>query len=142
MYFDFTLEEDVKAAQKWLENAIEKQYYVSMRKRSGQRTLSQNAYLHVLFNIFSLDSGYSTEEVKQRIFKTIVNRDVFCVVDELSGDIYVRSTAELSKDEMSFCIDRFRNFAAMEMGIYLPFAHEHTELHKAKQYIEKNKKWL
>lgn len=141
MYYDLSKKESIREAEDWLQKQIENQSYIKMRVRSPKRSLSQNAYLHVLFGIFALDTGIDIEEVKQNIFKRVVNNRTFVYLDN-EGYARARSTADLSKEEMTFCIEKFRHFSSMELGIYLPSPNEHDELMKAEILIEKNEQWL
>lgn len=144
MWFDLKDKEQAKEASKLLDSYSKRGEYVKIVARSPQRTLPQNAYMHVLFSIFSLETGYSNEYTKQYIFKRFVCHDVFLDVEIVDGKevVQVRSTNDLSKAECHLCLERFRNFAALELGIYLPQPHERSELAKAENYINKNRDWL
>jgi hypothetical protein len=55
-------------------------------------------------------------------FKRLVNRDLFIStrVDRYAGEVEViRSSADLTKEEMSMAIDRFKRWGS-ENGIYMP----------------------
>lgn len=54
----------------------------------------------------------------------------------------LRSSAELDTEEMSVSIERFRNFASSEVGIYLPSPNERELLIYMQQEIERNKEFL
>lgn len=109
--------------------AIEKiKYFISegkifeLKAKRERRTISQNSYLHLLFSWFALETGYTTDEVKQDIFKKIVNPNTF-YEGEFGKLIKIerwRSTASLNTEEMTLCINRFRDYASKEAGIYLP----------------------
>jgi hypothetical protein len=112
--------------------AIDKlKYFFSKGKRfelkakNDRRSISQNSYLHLILTWFSIETGYTVEEVKQEIFKKVVNSSLFDD-GEIEGKIKGlkiqrwRSTASLDTAEMTLAIDRFRNFSSKELGIYLP----------------------
>jgi len=91
------------------------------------RTLSQNSYLHVILAYFGQQYGESAEYVKTNLFKRAWNPDLFVrsKVDPILGEIrYLRSSADLTKEEMTTAIERFRNHASMDAGIYIPSADE------------------
>lgn len=91
------------------------------------RSLSQNSYLHVALTYFAKEYGESLEFVKQQFFKKAWNPDLFIRrrQDRLLGDVpYLRSSADLSKEEMTLAIERFRNHASSDAGIYIPSADE------------------
>ena len=112
--------------------AIEKiNYYIKQGKRfelkakHDRRSISQNSYLHLILTWFSIETGYTLEEVKQDIFKKVVNSSLFDD-GEIEGKIKGlkiqrwRSTASLDTKELTLAIDRFRDFSSKELGIYLP----------------------
>lgn len=104
---------------KWL---ISKGKTFELKEKRQKRSLSQNRYLHLLFEWFAIETGYTADEVKQEIFKKHINADIFYVeqVDNIISIERWRSTADLKTDEVTICIDRFRDFASKELGIYLP----------------------
>lgn len=86
------------------------------------RTPNQNRYLHLLIGIVAMETGNSLEDAKVCYFKRIVNPDIFCIkkTDRFGNTIDVlRSSADLSQEEMSMAIDRFKKWGA-ENGIYMP----------------------
>ena len=86
------------------------------------RTSSQNRYLHLLIGVVAMDTGVTLEYAKQEYFKKLTNRDVFCVEveDKFCGKVErLRSSAELTKEEMSTAIDRFKQWGR-EQGMYMP----------------------
>lgn len=122
-----------------------KPYMVEVKVKRSMRSLSQNSYLHVLISFFALEYGCSTEEAKIDYYKRLCNRDLFVrhkrnkQGKEIST---VRSSSELTTDEMSLSITRFRNWSSAEGGIYLPSADEHNYLTYCQQQIENNKDYL
>lgn len=95
-----------------------------LKAKNDKRSISQNSYLHLILTFFGLETGYTMEEVKQEIFKKHVNSSLFYEgqKEKIHGIIteHWRSTASLDTAEMTLAIDRFRNFSAIELGIYLP----------------------
>jgi len=119
---------------------------VELRSKK-QRTLNQNAYLHVLFGYFASQYGETADYVKEEYFKKLVNRDWFVVssgIDKFTGRLRerVRSTSELTIEEMSACIDRFRNWSSKEAGIYLPTSEEGILLRQCEIEISKAERFL
>lgn len=87
-----------------------------------QRTPAQNRYLHLLIGVLAMETGNTLEYSKEWYFKRLANPGLFIrkVSDPFAGEVEVlRSSADLSKEEMSTAIDRFKMWAA-ERGIYLP----------------------
>ncbi len=123
-----------------------KKCIVDLTEKRPQRTLSQNAYLHAALGYFGSQFGYEIEEVKAWYFKELCNPELFVRYepDKLTGEQRkrLRSSADLTTDEMTLAIDRFRNWAANKSGIYIPSPDEHRmvmqmeiEAQRAKQYL-------
>ena len=117
-----------------LGSQIDKQRFVTRAKALMQkgavieltekafRTPNQNRYLHLLIGIVAMETGNSLEDAKVCYFKRIVNPDIFCIkkTDRFGNTIDVlRSSADLSQEEMSMAIDRFKKWGA-DNGIYMP----------------------
>ena len=116
-------------------------------KTKKQRSLKQSAYLHCLFDYFGCQYGESGSYVKEEYFKKLVNPDIFVLsegVDRFTGRQHyqLRSTADLTTEEMSICIDRFRDWASKEAGIYLPTAAEGALLRLCEIEISKAQRYL
>ena len=87
-----------------------------------QRTVGQNNYLHLLLGVIAMDTGNTVAHVKAWYYKRLVNPDLFVVEakDPFLGDIEVlRSSKDLTKEEMSESIDRFKRWGN-ENGYYMP----------------------
>nr|DAP38307.1 MAG TPA: NinB recombination protein [Caudoviricetes sp.]DAU00361.1 MAG TPA: NinB recombination protein [Caudoviricetes sp.]DAX31607.1 MAG TPA: NinB recombination protein [Caudoviricetes sp.] len=118
---------------------------VELTEKRGKRTLKQNSYLHLILSYFALQYGERMEWIKQEFFKRHVNPDLFLREKEGQGigRYYVlRSSSELDTKEMSTAIDRFRDWAAKEAGIYLPSSDEHGMLGEMEREVELNKRWI
>jgi len=120
-----------------------KVFELTEKKRT--RSISQNSYLHLILSLFAYETGYTTEEVKQEIFKKIVNSDTFYDGEVDKGLVCIqrwRSTANLTTKEMNLCIDRFRDYSSKEAGIYLPEPNDLALIDEAKIIVETNKQYL
>lgn len=109
-----------------------------------ERTRSQNAYLHLIVGYFAMETGYTAEWVKRECFKRAANADIFRIErDGVLGAVEdLRSTAELTKEEMSLAIDRFRDWAAAEADIYLPEANESAFLREIEVELNRSARYL
>lgn len=88
----------------------------------GQRTRQQNRYLHLIIGVLAMETGSSLEYAKEWYFKRLANPELFLrsKEDRFAGQVeVVRSSTELTPEQMSIAIDRFKRWAA-EQGIYLP----------------------
>ena len=118
---------------------------VELTEKRGKRTLKQNSYLHLLLSYFALQYGERMEYIKQEFFKRHVNPDLFLREKEGKGIgryYTLRSSAELDTKEMTIAIDRFRDWASKEVGIYLPTPEEHGILGEMEREVEMNKRWI
>ena len=81
----------------------------------SRRTSSQNNYLHKILTYFANELGESMEYVKETYFKRMCNADLFVYTqtDKVTGEEVgrLRSTREISREDMTTAIERFRKFA-------------------------------
>lgn len=112
----------------------------------ANRTKKQNAYLYLLFGYFGVETGNNVETVKNEYFKAAVNPDYFVrqkYDSVLKHDrTYLRSTRDLTVEEMCICIDRFKIWSAKEAGIYLPDAEDKEKVRYMELEVERNNKFL
>ena len=91
----------------------------------SKRSLNQNSYLHVLLRIMALETGVKEKYAKDVYFKQFANMDIFLreAVDPVTGNVIqsLKSTSELTLEEMSRAINNFRHWAE-DNGYYLPEA--------------------
>lgn len=108
------------------------------------RSLQANKYLHLMLSKFALEYGYTLDEVKTHFYKVTVNPDLYIRerVDKFSGEIYkyVRSSAELTSDEMSKSIEAFREFWLEEGGYRFPSSDEYIALLHIQHDVENESK--
>lgn len=118
---------------------------VDLTEKKPRRSLPQNKYLHVILAYFGTQTGNTLEWVKQQCYKKLVNPDLFIreKEDKYLGRIKVlRSSADLDTSEFSLSIERFRNWAAQEAGIYIPSADEAILIQQMEIEIERSKEFL
>ena len=118
---------------------------VELTEKKPRRSLPQNKYLHVILAYFGTQTGNTLEWVKQQYYKKLVNPDLFIreKEDKYLGRIKVlRSSADLDTSEFSLSVERFRNWAAQEAGVYIPSADEAILIQQMEIEIERNKDFL
>lgn len=112
---------------------------------ASKRTYKQNNYLHTILAFFALECGMDKNSVKQQLYKTLCNADLYVRKEfnpKLNMEVVViRSSSELTTEEMSLSIDRFRKWSE-EQGIYLPSPEEQNYLEQMALMVEQNKRWL
>lgn len=138
MYYDLS---DFVARERFTRRAkalTEKGARVELREQTN-RTLNQNAYLHLILGYFATETGYTLDYVKRCYFKELVNGDLFVTEsDGKFGKVQdLRSTADLTKEELSKAIDRFRFWSETEAGIYLPEADEREYIQSIEIELDK-----
>lgn len=124
---------------------VKKGVIVELTEKKPQRGLRANRYLHVILSYFALEIGETMEWVKQKYYKEMVNPELFVreKEDNFIGKVkYLRSSADLDSAEFALSIDRFRNFASQEAGIYLPTPEEHVFIQQMEVEISRHKQYL
>lgn len=115
---------------------------IEILEKSKKRTYSQNNYLHLILGWFALEYGETLEYVKQIIFKQWVNAEIFRYefINEKSGEVREawKSTAKLSRNELTAAIERFRNYSAKNLNLYLPEPGDLTLLEEIENEVEKH----
>ena len=109
------------------------------------RSLRQNAYLHCILGILAMDQGLTIAYVKEYYYKRLVNPDIFIYTkeDKILGKVeMLRSSKELTKEEMTKSIDKLRNWSSSELGCYLPSADEESLLQQAELEIQRYRSYI
>ena len=110
----------------------------------SRRSSQQNAYLHTILTYFANELGESMEYVKETYFKRLCNPGLFVYtqVDRVTGKETerLRSTREISREDMTVAIERFRKFAS-DNGCYIPSSEEHEYLRQMEYENEKMRVW-
>mgnify|MGYP003638903080 FL=1 len=146
MILDATKQFDIERARTRLEKLIENKCKFELTEKKPVRSVSQNAYLHLIIGWFAIEYGETIDYVKRMMFKKLVNPEIFIFEREntKTGEKRkeLRSTATLDSREMTNAIDRFRDYSSKEFGVYLPEAGEIDFLNEIKTQIENNKNYL
>lgn len=117
---------------------------VELTEKKPQRSRAQNSYLHLLLGELALQTGNTIEWVKVEYYKKSCNRDLFVTrrADKMLGSAEVlRSSADLTTDEMTLSIERLKKWAA-EGDIDLPDAEDRAWLDYIEKEINNNRMWL
>ena len=143
MLYDLSSDFHRKSFMARVENLMDKGAIVEMTEKAF-RTPNQNRYLHLLIGIVAMETGNTLEDVKREYFKKIVNPDIFLSwnTDARGNGIAVyRSTAAVSKEELSVAIDRFKRWGS-ENGIYMPDATDDIALREIEIQVGRNRAFL
>lgn len=145
MQYDGSNPLQAQQARTKLEKMIKEQKVFELTEKKPKRSLSQNKYLHVILSYFGCQIGETMEYVKRNYYKILCNKDTFVREreDKFLGRIkYMRSSAELDSAEMSMTIERFRNFASAQCGIYIPSPEEERLIQLMEIEVERNKHYI
>lgn len=118
---------------------------VELTEKKPKRSLQSNKYLHVILGYFACETGNTLEWVKQQYYKKLVNPSIFIREkdDKYLGRIKIlRSSADLDSAEFALTIDRFRNWASAQCGIYLPSPDEDRLIQLMEIEVERNKEFV
>lgn len=117
MKFNLDNVTEAEEAFSYLTDLVGKHAIAEVKKISPTRTLNQNSYLHLIIGAFGNHFGYTAEEAKL-VYKYL-NADIYRY--KRKSLTFWRSSADLSKDEMTTTIDKFRQ-ASAKQGYELPLA--------------------
>lgn len=121
MQYDLSSQLDRERFAARCESLLQKRSVIELTERAF-RSLSQNRYLHLLIGIVAMETGNTLEDTKRWYFKEVCNPGLFHIQkrDRMGNCIdHIRSSAELTREEMTTAIDRFKRWGA-DNGIYLP----------------------
>lgn len=143
MQYDLTSDFQRKAFLSRVDNLLEKGACVELTEKTI-RTRGQNNYLHLLIGVVAMETGNTLEDAKRWYFKETCNPDLFHRqhFDKLGNCIdSIRSTADLTKEEMSMAIDRFKRWGSQN-GIYMPNPGDESLLREIALEMGRNRAYL
>ena len=143
MQYDLTSDFQRKAFLSRVDNLLEKSVVVELTEKTI-RTRGQNNYLHLLIGVVAMEAGNTLEDAKRWYFKETCNPDLFHRqhFDKLGNCIdSIRSTADLTKEEMSMAIDRFKRWGSQN-GIYMPNPGDESLLREIALEMGRNRAYL
>jgi S-methylmethionine-dependent homocysteine/selenocysteine methylase len=137
MNYNLANQVELKAARNRISYLARKKRRATVKEIQLNRTLSQNSYLHLIIGAFGEHFGYTLEEAKH-IYKQ-VNKDIYFYTKKKRQ--FIRSSADLNKEEMAKTIDRFMQ-ASEEAGYKLPLATDREWLLQIENEIERSRRYL
>ena len=133
MKFNLAIKDDATNAHIQLAKLMINKPIIEIREVKKRRSLSQNAFLHLLLGAFGMHFGYTLEEAKL-VYKQ-VNESTYYY--EKKGRQFIRSSADLNTAEMTKTIDKFRQKSA-DAGFPLPSAEDREWLDRIDIEISRN----
>lgn len=126
-------------------NALfQKQGIVELSERV-KRSSQSNRYLHLIIGYLAMETGNTLEYAKEVFYKRAANSEIFVreKEDDLIGKAeYLRSSADLTQEEFSLSIDRFRDWSSQTAGIYLPSPNEEQFLESIEYEMSRQQRWM
>ena len=133
MKYDLGIINEKQDAISYFNKLIDCKARIDIKERKNKRSLSQNKYLHVLFSIYGLESGYALDEakdvIKAELKYTYIKND----------KMFFKKTSKMDSKQLTEFIEKFKKLAALE-GIHLPSPNQINDT--LLNYIESNKIWL
>lgn len=126
-------------------NALFKKQGIVELSEKTQRSSQQNRYLHLLIGYLAIETSNTMDYVKEVFYKRNANRELYVREheDEILGKVqYLRSSADLTKEEMTLSIERLRNWSSEVAGVYLPEANEHDFLASIEYEMSRYQQWI
>lgn len=116
---------------------------VELREVKPQRSIKQNRYLWLILSYFGLQIGYTKDEAED-IYKYVCKETYSRSVVAPTGEVFFRQrhTYELTTDEMSASIDRFRTYASQVAGVYLPTHDDLRAIEQMELEVERAAQYL
>lgn len=144
MKYDLHHPASITEAELYFEKLKKQEKFIEIREIRKAMSQSQRGYLHILLTSVAIEYGETLEYVKQVIFKQWINPEIFHsqFANRKTGEIREnwRSTEDLDTKEMTTSIERLRNWASQNMGLYLPEPFEEEQLKalecEAERYAE------
>lgn len=146
MLYDCSNRLEADKLKKRIDGAISRGEVIEVTSPFRKRSLDQNSYLHLIIAYLASQIGESPEYVKREYYKKECNGELYivrkrdCYTERVTEEI--RSSKDLSVEEMSLSIERFKDWSARVVEIPLPDAEKKEELTYALQEIERNNKYV
>lgn len=137
MFYNLKNDLDKKKAIVKFDSLLKNGSVIELTEKKS-RSLNLNSYMHVCFGIVAIEYGLTIEDVKQHLFKGVVNKNYYYLgLDIVFGQNVVKykSTAQTTNAELSGHLDKFRNYCAAELGLYIPEPHEREIILQAQKEI-------
>lgn len=113
--------------------------HVLKEKRSNQ----QNKYYHFVLSYYASQIGYTRTDA-EREFKEDVNPEIFVREIDVNGKTHkvIRSSSDITKEEMTSAINNFISYAQIYAGINIPYENEKQAIFECSGEIEKVKSYV
>jgi intergrase/recombinase len=135
MYFDLTNDAQRRQFREYAERLLRRGSVVRLTdERPG--TPEQQSFYRLLIAFFASRTGIDARIVKALV-KTVVCHDIF-----VTEDGRIRSSSELTRDDMQAVISRFQYWASTVAGVDLPDADKHRSVISALRLAEEHRDYV
>ena len=135
MFFDLTNDAQRRQFREYAERLLQRGSVVRLTDERP-RTPEQNSFYQLLIAFFACRTGLGTDTVADLIVKRTVCPDIFL------RDGIVRSSADLTRDEMRTVISRFQFWSSTEAGIELPESGDYRIVINALRRVEEDREYV
>lgn len=146
MIYNPEKEIDVQRAAEKFKYFVKHNKVFELSAKKVPKTYPQLKYAHLIMGWFAWEYGETLEYIKLEYFKKLVNPKIFEYefVNRKTGEIRIeyKSLADISKEEMTLAIDRFRDYSSKEAGIYLPEPNDLTLMREIEIQLKNNEQYL
>lgn len=146
MIYNPTNEIDAQRSIEKLKYFIKKKKVFELKQKQVSKTYPQLKYVHLIMGWFALEYGETLEYIKLEYFKKLVNPTIFEYeyINRKTGEIRneYKSLADVTKDELTLAINRFRDYSSKEAGIYLPEPSDLAIMQQIEIELTNNKQYL
>jgi len=143
MNYDPHNPKDIEEAWKQLQFFCSAKIPFSLGKALVNRTSQQNRFYHVCVRLFADAIGITKIEA-ERIFKEVCNPDIFVrEYTDKHGNKFevIRSSADITKDEMTSALNNFRAYAMMYAKVDIPYEEDEADVRAAERIVEQSQSW-
>jgi len=122
MLLNLSIPADKNRAETYFNKLVSDGSKIELKKIAPPRSVKQNSYIHVLFQLWGSHFGYTAEESKQVVK---IKLGYSYIKD---GVLFTEKTSTMNTKDLSDFVEQFRNFSAHE-GCYLPTSEEYLLRH-------------
>lgn len=131
-------------AMAMIDTARTNHYPLEISKPRAQRSNQQNNFYYFCLKYYASQIGFTRTD-SEREFKELCNPDIFVreVKDSL-GNVHkvIRSSADLTKEEMTSALNNFRVYAEINAGVTIPYESDYADIQAAKREIDKVRSYI
>ena len=133
MLFDCSKLEDIKEGVKYFKKLARSKKVIEIVNKPIKRSLKQNKYWHLLIGFCATQMNTPRQYMSEVMFKGYYNKDIFeesFTNARNKSFTYLKSSKDITDQEMNLAITRVINGFREDMGILLPLPEELTYEHR------------